>query len=122
MRRALRKQRSRSSKSKKQDNRNKLSDYCTADQSKSREISNTRKEYQHHEDGEVKIDYDSRVSEVEGRAIQLRAEIHSILKENPNLLHNSANVKEKLRLRLEGANKTCVFEKEKHRINNVIRS
>lgn len=47
------------------------------------------------------VDICSKTRNVEGRAIQLRSEINSLLKENPELCHNTANIKEKLKLRLE---------------------
>ena len=64
----------------------------------------------------------SKVSDVEGRAIQLRSEISTILKDNPELIHNTSNIKEKLRARLEKMNCKGTFEKESERISNLIRS
>jgi len=70
----------------------------------------------------VTIDLDSIPQEVEGRAVQLRATIDDIIYEDPKLMKNSANIKLKIKDRLKNKGLEHLYELEKDKIPNMIRS
>lgn len=48
----------------------------------------------------VTVDHNSKQEEVESRVFQLRTTINSVIRDNPHLVKNSANIKAKLKQRL----------------------
>ena len=68
------------------------------------------------------IDTDGLTTEVEGRAVHMKLLIDDIIREDPKLVKNQANIKRKLKERLKKSNKYSAYVLEEDNIKNLIRS
>lgn len=68
------------------------------------------------------VDPSSLATEVEGRAVNMKATIDDIIREDPRIVQNRASIKKKLKDRLKTSNKYSLYVLEEDKIADLIRS